>query len=149
MNSTKNKFCPNCGSDRTTLQEGSSFTPNGISKDGKDVMVGEEDHLKFICKDCGQIFSVKVAWKLSERYDEHIEKGEKVSSLETKIIKAKELGVRFKIINPGEGITYHSYGTMIVMPGWTDEEFERQLDIFLSKMESNHFLPLLEKYKLI
>jgi len=70
-------------------------------------------------------------------------------TLEEKIKKAKELGIKFNLIPFGSNDYGAPYDTLSVQQNWTDEQFEKALDQVISKVEATTFYSLLKKYDLI
>lgn len=70
-------------------------------------------------------------------------------SLENKILKAKELGIKFKMLNPGDGASYPSYDTIYVYSAWNDSNFEEALDKKLEDFSKFTYISLLKKHELI
>jgi len=71
-------------------------------------------------------------------------------TLEEKILKAKSLGARFYLIDPGYGATgEYKYDQIPVYQNITNDEFEKQLDEHLNKLEDTSYLGILKKHDLI
>lgn len=68
-----------------------------------------------------------------------------MTKLEEKILKAKELGIKFKLVPPGEGSKCVPYDTLNVLQTITDDEFEKSLDQVIENVKNRTYLTLLEK----
>jgi hypothetical protein len=73
-----------------------------------------------------------------------------MSQLKNKIKKAVKLGVKFKLIPPGNGVGPQSFDTIVVTHGENSKDFENRLDQITAKLneDCNH-LKILKKLKLI
>ena len=74
---------------------------------------------------------------------------EDIKKLEAKVLKAKELGITFRLLSPNEGVTIPRYDVVAISQQNTDEEFEKQLDAVIKSVEEKNYLKILKDNKLI
>jgi len=69
--------------------------------------------------------------------------------LEEKILEAKKLGLKFKLVPKGEGLPASTDDVMYIAPTWNDKMFENELDKKIARFKESTFLSILAKHKLI
>ena len=72
-----------------------------------------------------------------------------MTTLEEKIITAKKLGIKFELRPILKGRKDEEYDVMQFYECWTDEEFEKFLDVKLASHTRIKFIRLLQEYDVL